>query len=86
MSALTLFNTFMIPLVHYHEALRGRMYSPKEWMLAYFVLNFVGLWLLGRFAENLGLGLSAWWVSLLLATALDWIQGLAMMALDKAVA
>lgn len=86
MGTLTLLNVFMIPLVHYHEVVRGKMYNSKEWMLAYLLVNFVGLWVIARFADNLGLGLSAWWVALLLAIVLDWVQGLAMMALSKLTA
>lgn len=83
MGTLALLDVFMIPFVHYHEAVRGSMYSSREWMLAYFVINLVGLWLLSRMADNLGLGISAWWVTILLATALVWLQGLAIMALTK---
>lgn len=86
MGTLTLLNVFMIPLVHYHEEIRGKMYNTKEWMLSYLVINFVGLWVIARFADNLGLGLSAWWVALLLAVVLDWVQGLAMMTLSKLTA
>lgn len=85
-STLTILNTFMIPVVHYHEQIRGSMYSNKEWLLSYFLINFVGLWLIARLADNLGLGLSTWWVALLLATALDWLQALGMLALAKLTA
>ena len=83
MTKLALINTFVIPLVYYHEWKRGSVYSPKEWMLAYFAVNTVAIWGITRFAQVFGLGISHWWVALLLAAALDWAQGIAMMALGK---
>lgn len=83
MILLTLVDTFIIPVVHYHESVRGSMYSSKEWMLLYFVLNSLAVWVIARFANNLGFGISAWWVALFLGAAFDWLQGLAMMALGK---
>ena len=80
---MTVIGTLLIPIDHFHEAKRNKMYTPKEWMIAYFLVNFVSLWLISRLADNLGLGISAWWVALILAAAYDWIQGLAMMALTR---
>jgi len=80
---MTVIGTLLIPIVHFHETKRNKMYTPKEWMIAYFLVNFVSLWLISRLADNLGLGISAWWVALILAAAYDWIQGLAMMALTR---
>lgn len=83
MSTLALINTFLIPVVHYHEVVRGRMYSNKEWMIAYFFINFIGVWAVARFANTLGFGITGWWVALALALVLDWLQGIGMMALSK---
>lgn len=83
MARLALINMFVIPLVYYHEWKRGSNYSPKEWMLVYFVVNTLAIWGITRFAEAIGLGISHWWVALLLAAALDWAQGIAMMGLGK---
>jgi hypothetical protein len=54
-------------------------------MLTYFAINIVALWEITRFAENLGLGVSSWVVVILLAAALDWAQGMAMMAAGKLI-
>lgn len=83
MTKLSLIAVFAIPFVYYHEWKRGKDYSPKEWMLAYFVVNVVGIWMITRFAENMGMGISHWWVAVLLAVALDWAQGFAMMTVSK---
>lgn len=85
MGKLALIGVAAMLLVTYYEWYRGKNFSPKEWMATYLVVNFVGLWAIARFATNLGLGLSSWVVALFLAAILDWVQGLAMMALGKYV-
>ena len=83
MFKLAVICTFVIPLVYYHEWKRGHMYSPKEWMLLYFVVNTLVIYGITRFASVLGLGIAHWWIALLLGAALDWAQGMGMMALSK---
>lgn len=83
MVKLTMINVVAMPLVAYYEWKNKTTFTPKQWMITYFVINVAGLWMISRFADNLGLGLSAWWVVLSLAVVLDWAQGTAMMALGK---
>ena len=83
LSKLTLLDTFAIPFVRQYEIRSKRMLSNTEWMILYFILNFVGLWLISRFAHVLGLGLSSWIVAALLALVLDIAQGGVMMRLEK---
>lgn len=84
MTYLTVLGTFAIPLVRQYERSRGgRMFTPPEWMALYFVLNFAGIWLVSRFADQIGLGVSSWFVVLVLAAVLDALQGMAMMQLEK---
>lgn len=83
MFKLTVINTFVMLLVTYYEWKKKTVFTPKQWMASYLVVNFVALWCIGRFADNLGLGFSAWWVILLFATVLDLVQGAAMMALGE---
>lgn len=80
---LTILGTMVIPLVYYHQWQRGVMYSTKEWMLVYFVVNTTAIWGIARFADKIGFGISAWYVAILLGAALDWIQGIGMMLLAK---
>jgi hypothetical protein len=68
MSALALVNTLTIPLV--------RMFTPKQWLITYFFINFFSLWVIARLAEQLGLGLSSWLTTALLALALNLSQGI----------
>lgn len=81
---LALVATAVMPLVTYREWKMRRDYAPKDWMMTYFIVNLVAIWLIARFAKYLGLGISSWWVAVLLAVALDWVQGMAMMAYGKA--
>jgi len=83
MGTLALLGTFAIPFIREYERFRGKMFSPTEWMVAYFVLNFVGVWLITRLAEQLGFGISSWVVALVLAAVLDVVQGMAMMLVEK---
>lgn len=84
MTALALLDTFAIPVVHVAENMVGRMFSAIEWTAAYFVINAAGLYAITRFSDQFGLGVSAWWVILVLAVVLDFLQGIAMMQLQKA--
>ncbi len=81
--SLALINTFAIPVVREFEKMRSKMLTNKEWMMAYFIINFVGVWLVARFANQLGLGISSWVVALALAVVLDFAQGMAMMQMEK---
>lgn len=83
MVKLSLIGTLVMPLVAHYEWKRGKLFEPKEWMITYMVVNVVALWGISRFAENLGLGISAWWVVLILAAVFNWAQGMAMMTLGK---
>ncbi len=85
MFKLAVVDTFVIPLVTYYEWQSKTVFTPKQWMITYFLVNFVALYGITRFAENLGLGVSAWYVVVLLAVALDLVQGWVMMAMGKMI-
>ena len=80
---LALINTFAVPFVRLYENKQSQMLDSKSWMILYFIINFVSLWVIARFAEQLGLGLRSWLVALGLALILDIFQGLAMMQVEK---
>ena len=83
MGVLTLINTFAVPIIRVIENSRKKMFTTKDWMVSYFLLNFVGVWLVARCATELGMGISSWVVALVLAVVLDVVQGVAMMQLEK---
>lgn len=80
---LTIICAMVIPIVTYYTWRRGKAFTPKEWMLTYFVVNTLTLWGIARFADKVGFGLSAWYVAVLLGAALDWVQGLGMVLMGK---
>lgn len=84
MGTLALIGTFSIPFIHRYEKSRGRTLTSRDWMLAYFIINFVGLWVISRYSEQFGFGISSWVVAAVLAAVLDVAQGAAMMQLEKA--
>lgn len=81
MFKLSVIVTFVMPLITYYEWKNNVTFSPKQWMMAYFVVNFASLYEITRFSENLGLGVSSWVVLLLLAFAFNMAQGISMMKL-----
>ena len=83
MFKLTVIGTFIMPLVTLYEWKNKVVFTSKQWMLTYLVVNFVALWCISRFANNLGLGFSSWFVILIFAGVLDMAQGMAMMALGE---
>lgn len=85
MFKLTVINVFVMPFVTYYEWKKGVIFTPMQWMTTYFVVNSVALWEITRFADNLGFGVSSLLVVILLAAAFDWIQGMVMMGLGKAI-
>ena len=54
---LALINTFAIPFIRQYELRRGKMLTPSDWMIIYFILNFVGIWLITRFPIQFGTGI-----------------------------
>ncbi len=83
MMALSLIVTLAVPLFEWKQAMIKRVLSTKDWMIGYLIVNFIGLWVISRFSEQFGLGVSAWWVALLLAAVFDFVQGMGMMLVYK---
>lgn len=85
MFELTVVAVFVMPLVSYYEWKNKVTFTSKQWMLAYFIVNFIVLYEITRFAANLGLGVTSWGVVLALAAVLDLVQGMVMMKLGKMI-
>jgi predicted outer membrane lipoprotein len=84
MGTLAIVNTFAIPLVREYEKRAGRMLPKGQLMLVYFILNTVSVWVIARFAEQFGLGISSWIFAVLLAIVFTITQSIAMSWLEKA--
>lgn len=76
MLVFTLITVGAIPLIEYAAILQKRALSVMDWMVLYFVINTAGIWVVARFAEILGLGISSWLVAVALGLVLDIVQGL----------
>lgn len=81
--SLALIITFALPFIREYENYSNKMFKDKDWFFVYFFINFVGIWIVTRFAEQLGFGVSSIWVVAILAAVLDFAQGIAMMVLEK---
>lgn len=83
MTLLALANVFVIPFVREYEHRAGKMFTNNQWMAVYFVINFIGIWLIARFADQVGFGISSWLVAAVLALVLNIVQAIVMMGLEK---
>ena len=80
---LTIISLLVMLLVPYKEWKTKKDLKPTDWMKLYFVVNAVSLYLVTRFAEIYGLGVSSWLVIIALALFMDVVQGMTMMQLGK---
>jgi hypothetical protein len=64
------------PLIEWASKAINLKLNASHWMLLYLVINTLVVWLVARFAEILGLGVSSWVVALGLGFILDVAQGL----------
>lgn len=72
----TLVTVGSIPLIeHVGDAIKRKI-SNMEWMLYYFVINVAALWILARFAEWIGMGISSWLVVVVLGAIITFAQGM----------
>ena len=83
MATLAILNIFLIPLIREYENKIGKMIESICWIKTYFIANFIGLWILGRFANELGMGLSSWTIALFLALALSIAQKITFILIRK---
>lgn len=83
MGILALVNFLVIPFVREFERRRKKIFTSKEWMILYFLVNTASLWIIARFAFYLGFGISSWMVAAGLAIVLGVLQGVAMMQVEK---
>lgn len=80
---LSLFTLLIMPFLRVIEMKRRKILSPAEMLRAYFVINFIGLWLITRASDIFGIGVSSWTIVLGLALVLDFAQGMVMMKIDQ---
>lgn len=83
MGILALIDTFAIPFIREYAVKKKKMLSSQEWMIAFFLINTAGIWLMARLANEIGLGISSWLVAILLGVVLDLFQGLALKLINK---
>ena len=76
--------TVTMPIFTEIEIRKQMVLTPQHWLIGYLLLNFISLWVVARFADSLGLGISSWFVVLALAAVLDFVQGMTIMAYGQA--
>lgn len=75
MVVLTLLTVGSIPVVELLASQFRIKMGALHWFLSFLVIDAAALWLVARFAEQLGLGLSSWMVAAVLAVIIDLVQG-----------
>ena len=65
MGTLALVNIFAIP---------PKTLTNKEWIIRYFLINLISIWIITRFADQLGLGIASWQIVLILTLILTFVQ------------
>ncbi len=73
---ISLLGVSATPLIEWARKAFNLTLSASHWMLIYLVINTLVVWVVARFAEILGLGVSSWVVALGLGFVLDVAQGL----------
>jgi hypothetical protein len=64
-----------VPLLELLQDFQQKNLGTTAWMLFYFGVNTIGLWIISRFAEQLGLGLGSWIVAAVLGLVFAFVQG-----------
>lgn len=80
---IALISSFTMPFLTEWEIRNKRALNATELFVVYFVILFFGVWLVTRAADVFGLGVSSWFVVLVLAAALDMTQGVSMMMVEQ---
>lgn len=79
MAMVALIAVGVMPVVEYFIKENKLKLTSTHWLLLYWVVNAAAIWLVGRFAEIVGMGISSWLVAVLMGLALDLVQGGLMM-------
>ena len=82
-STLALIQAFLLPFIHHYKIKKNEMPAVKKWSGIYLVINMISLWIIGRLADQLGLGLASWRAVLALAVIISLIQNQIMVQLKK---
>ncbi len=82
-AVLAWLGTITMPIFTEIEIRQKMVLTPQHWIIGYGIINVVGIWIIARLAEQLGLGISSWMFVVGLALVLDIIQGMAMMAFGE---
>lgn len=73
-----LLSFFVVSTVPIMELIVSRFeyeFTSRDWMAIFVAINVFFLWLLARFAQVVGMGISSWMVALVIGIVLSLIQG-----------
>lgn len=75
MTVVSMIAVGVMPVVEYIANQKNVNLTSTHWLLLYWFVNAGALWLVGRFAAIVGMGIDSWIVAVILGLALDLVQG-----------
>jgi len=83
MGTLALVGLLTIPFFLWYEKSSKKKLGFKEWTVGYLIINSLTIWLMARVPDQFGIGISSWVVAIALGAGTDFVQGFAMMRVEK---
>ena len=83
MVVFTLLTVGSIPVIELVAAQMRWRLSNMHWFAAFWAIDAAALWLVARFAEQLGMGISSWVVAVVLGLLMDLVQGVLVQVASK---
>jgi len=74
MAILSVVDVGATPVIQLTSDTLNLKLANRDWMILYFVINTVTIWFIGRLAEMVGLGISSWFVAVLLSLVMTGVQ------------
>lgn len=65
-----------IPIIEIIGGALNRKMSDSDWMIIYLAINTIAIWIVSRFAEVVGMGISSWMIALVIGFILTLVQGI----------
>lgn len=79
MLVVSLIAVGMMPIIENFAQQNKIELTSTKWLIIYWIIDATAIWIMGRLAAVVGLGISSWLVAVMLGLAINLIQGGLMM-------
>ena len=79
MAMVSLIAVGVMPVAEYMAKQNNTQLTSSHWLIIYWIVNAGSVWLTGRFAGLVGMGVSSWVTTIIFGLVLDLVQGGLMM-------